>query len=182
MTRLRQFRLMVAGGLPDAAADALFDRADDLCVEVGTVPAAPEFDGLPCALPAADGAVAWVAFDRMAPGLLDAVVSAVRDLDAAGLGAAAAVADDSLVTVETVAERLGRPAEVVRAWPLPGVVFAHPRRPVYDWAEVAEFLAGRAGYRPPDEEPTFTAVTLLLQVRALAPRLERMGPLRTLLL
>ena len=57
----------------------LFDRADDLSVEV--VPA----EGL-----------AWVAFDRVAPTLVDAVVSGVRDLDAAGVGIDRAVDDDPL--------------------------------------------------------------------------------------
>jgi hypothetical protein len=175
----------------------LFDRADDLCVEV--MPArlgrpAGVFDGPPAGLdpgPAGPdrpvpggppgGWVAWVAFDRVAPTLVDAVVSGVRDLDAAGLATDAAIADDSIVTLETIAERLDRPVAAVRAWELPGPVFAHPRRPVYDWTEVAEWLAARLGYTPRDEEPTMAAVNLTLRVRALGPRLERMTPLRSLL-
>src|SRR5258705_527124 len=69
--RVRQFRLVLAAEPDDAAADALFDRADDLCVEfvgaaAGAVP--PAFDGLPCGL-APPGPVAWVAYDRVAPTL-----------------------------------------------------------------------------------------------------------------
>jgi hypothetical protein len=125
--------------------------------------------------------VAWVAFDRVAPTLVDAVVSGVRDLDAAGLGTGAAIGDDPLVTVETIGERLGRGAEVVRGWDLPEPVVPHPRRPVYDWAEVADAVAARLGLAWREDEATLEAVTLILRVRALAPRLERMPPLRSLL-
>ncbi|MEV8516767.1 hypothetical protein [Dactylosporangium sp. NPDC051484] len=196
--RLRQFRLLIVGEPAESAADALFDRADDACVEVlppsyappgaaGSSPAegrAPRaFDGLPGGLAPADpgGRVAWVAFDRVAPTLIDAVVSGVRDLDGAGLAVAAAVADDPIVTLETIGERLERPAGVVRSWDLPEPVHPHPRRPVYDWTEVAQRLAARRGYAPLDDEATMEAVTLTLRVRELRPRLERMAPLRALL-
>lgn len=188
--RLRQFRLLITGGLAEPAADALFDRADDACVEVlppsGAAadpagwPAAHAWDGPPTGAAAPDR-VAWVAFDRVAPTLIDPVVSGVRDLDAAGLGIGAAIADDPLVTAETIAERLGRPVATVRSWSLPEPVGAHPRRPVYDWPEVAEWLARRGVYSPPDDEATLEAVTLALRLRELGPRLERMTPLRSLL-
>ncbi|WP_433080132.1 hypothetical protein ACQP1P_42170 [Dactylosporangium sp. CA-052675] len=168
MMRLRQFRLLVAGEVPETAADALFGRADDLCVETlpggGALPVVPALD---TGSGAGAGArwVAWVAFDRPAPTLVDAVVSGVRDLDVAGLGIAAAIADDSLVTAATVAERVGRPVALG-----PGRVF--------DWGEVLERLGGDPG--GPDEA-AFEAVTLALRLRALAPRLERMTPIRSLL-
>ncbi|MFG2040728.1 hypothetical protein [Dactylosporangium sp. NPDC048998] len=195
--RLRQFRLLIVGEPAESAADALFDRADDACVEVlppsyapgaaGSPPAAGRapraFDGLLGGLAPAGlgGRVAWVAFDRVAPTLVDAVVSGVRDLDGAGLAIAAAIADDPLVTLETIGERLDRPAGVVRTWDLPEPVHPHPRRPVYDWTEVAERLAARRGWTLPDDEATMEAVTLTLRVRELRPRLERTGPLRALL-
>ncbi|GAA4259188.1 hypothetical protein [Dactylosporangium darangshiense] len=177
--RARQFRLLIADGPVDTAADALFDRARDLCVEV-----MPSGLGCSGASRAGSGVVAWVAFDRVAPTLIDAVASGVRDLDAAGLGIAAAVADDSLVTAETIAERVDRPVPAVRSWGLPGVVRAHPRRPVYDWPEVLEWLSERVAVLddPACQDATFEAVTLTLQVRALAPRLERLTPLRSLLM
>ncbi|MEV0133926.1 hypothetical protein AB0H83_36345 [Dactylosporangium sp. NPDC050688] len=168
MTMLRQFRLTVAGALDDERADVLFDRAGDLCVEV--VPA----DGL-----------AWVAFDRVAPTLVDAVVSGVRDLDAAGVGIAAAVADDPLVTLEVIAARAGRPVDVVRGWTgggFPAPVRDHPRRPVYHWPDVSAWLdRHRAVPAAGDPAVTLEAVTLALRLRALAPRLERMPPIRSLL-
>ncbi|WP_432831097.1 hypothetical protein [Dactylosporangium sp. CA-092794] len=189
--RLRQFRLLVAGEVTPGAADALFGRAADLCVEVlppnDVVPVAPGSGGPvgaggePGGADWPAGRVAWVAFDRDAPSLLDAVVSGVRDLDVAGLAIESALADDPLVTLETIGERLDRPAVAVRSWALPEPVFAHPRRPVYDWPEVAEWLEGHRGYRPPDEEAALEAVTLTLRVRALGPRLERMTALRSLL-
>jgi len=161
---LRQFRLTVAGPLDDERADLLFDRAGDLCVEV--VPA----DGL-----------AWVAFDRVAPTLVDAVVSGVRDLDAAGVGIDRAVDDDPLVTLEVIAARVGRPVEVGRGFPAP--VRDHPRRPVYHWQEVSAWLDRHRAWVPSggDVEATMEAVTLALRLRALAPRLERMTPIRSLL-
>lgn len=167
---LRQFRLAVAGPLDNGRIDLLFDRADDLSVEV--VPA----EGL-----------AWVAFDRVAPTLVDAVVSGVRDLDTAGLGIAGALDDDPLVTVEVIAARIGRPAEVVRSWAggggFPAPVRDHPRRPVYHWPAVSAWLDRHRAPAPggADVEVTLEAVTLALRLRALAPRLERMPPIRSLL-
>lgn len=166
---LRQFRLTVAGPLDDERADLLFDRAGDLSVEV--VPA---------------GGLAWVAFDRFAPTLVDAVVSGVRDLDAAGVGIDRAVDDDPLVTLEVIAARIGRPVEVVRGWTgngFPAPVRDHPRRPVHRWPDVSAWLDRQR--MPPaadgDVEATLEAVTLALRLRALAPRLERMPPIRSLL-
>ncbi|MFB9414840.1 hypothetical protein [Dactylosporangium matsuzakiense] len=180
MMRLRQFRMLVAGALPDPAADELFGRADDLCVEV--MPAGGDLPVVPSLSSGPTGWVAWVAFDRPAPTLIDAVVSGVRDLDAAGLGIAAVLADDSLVTVETIAERCDRSVAAVLGWELPVPVGPHPRRPVYDWSEVVDRLPAGAGVAPGvDEEATLEAVALTLRVRALAPRLERMTPLRSLL-
>ena len=166
---LRQFRLTVAGPLDDERVDLLFDRADDLSVEV--VPA----DGL-----------AWVAFDRAAPTLVDAVVSGVRDLDVAGVGIDRALVDDPLVTLEVIAARIGRPVEVVRGWTgggFPAPVRDHPRRPVYQWADVSAWLDRHRAPVPPggDAEVTLEAVTLALRLRELAPRLERMPPIRSLL-
>ncbi|WP_432979084.1 hypothetical protein [Dactylosporangium sp. CA-233914] len=172
MTRVRQFRLLVAGEIGEPAADALFGRAGDLCVEVlpagGSLPVHPD-------LPGGSAWVAWVAFDRVAPTLLDAVVSGVRDLDVAGLGIAAAIADDSLVTPATIAERFGR---AVAAEQLPASL--DPRRPVFDWGEVVQRL-GASSSSAEDEEAVLEAVSLTLRVRALGPRLGRLGPLRSLL-
>ncbi|MET7423078.1 hypothetical protein [Dactylosporangium sp. NPDC005555] len=180
---LRQFRLYASGPLDDERADLLFDRARDLSVEV--VPA--------------EG-VAWVAFDRVAPTLVDAVVSGVRDLDTAGVGIAGVAGDDPLVTLEVIATRAGRPVEVVRGWaaagipadgaPAPAVgggfpapVRDHPRRPVFHWPDVAAWLDRHRAAVPSgaDAEVTLEAVTLALRLRALAPRLERMPPIRSLL-
>jgi hypothetical protein len=164
VTMLRQFRLTVAGPLDDERADLLFDRAGDLSVEV--VPA----EGL-----------AWVAFDRVAPTLVDAVVSGVRDLDAAGVGIDRAIDDDPLVTREVIAARIGRPVEIGPGFPAP--VRDHPRRPVYSWPDVSTWLDRHRTFVPPsgDVEATLEAVTLALRLRALAPRLERMPPIRSLL-
>ncbi|WP_433051315.1 hypothetical protein [Dactylosporangium sp. CS-033363] len=191
MMRVRQFRLLVAGELTEAAADALFGRAQDLCVEAlpsrGGVPVVPVS---PVLAPGDGGWVGWVAFDRPAPTLIDAVVSGVRDLDVAGLAIAAVIADDSLVTAFTIGERGGRAAELVPlgSW----------ARPVYDWASCSASCvdascadascvdascvdASCVDASCVDEDAVFEAVSLMLRVRALAPRLERLAPLRSLL-
>jgi hypothetical protein len=179
--RLRQFRLTVAGEFLEDQVDRLFDRADDACVEVFPGGAGDASSGGSPLAGGSGGATAWVAFDRDAPTLVDAIVSGVRDLDVAGIVAVSAVADDPFVTLETVAERIGRPVEVVRSWDLPAPVGPHPRRPVYGWPEISAWLTRHRGYTPPDEEVTVQAVTLTLQLRALRPRLERLSPIRSLL-
>jgi hypothetical protein len=133
----------------------------------------------------AEGA-AWVAFDRVAPTLVDAVVSGVRDLDAAGVGIDRAVDDDPLVTLEVIAARIGRPVEVVRGWAgFPAPVREHPRRPVYHWPDVSAWLDRHRSPVPRvgggEAAAALEAVTLALRLRALAPRLERMPPIRSLL-
>ncbi|GAA0734096.1 hypothetical protein Drose_32100 [Dactylosporangium roseum] len=164
---LWQFRLVVAGEVGEEQVDRLFDRAGDACVEV--VP-----DGF------AEGG-SWVAIDRDAPSPADAIVSGVRDLDGAGMVTVSAAADDPLVTLQTIAERVGQPLDAVRSWPLPPPVGPHPRRPVFDWREVSDWLVRHRRYVPPDDEAALHAVTLALRIRALAPRLGRLTPIRSLL-
>ena len=169
---LRQFAFMVEGEPSDVQVNALFVRCDDLTVE---------FDA-----PAGRASV-W--FDRDAPTAIDGIVSAVRDLDAVGLEIAATVADDDLVTVATIAERIGRSHEAVRlmttgatgagGFPAP-VDWATGER-CFRWREVASWLSTHQGYEMPDVAPIIEAVNLGLRLRVLAPRVDRIAALRSLL-
>src|SRR5690348_18293750 len=68
VTRLRQFVLVVPGEPTDEQIEVLLNGNDDTCIE--TDPPSGE---------------AWIAFDREAPSLVDAIVTGVRDLHCAGL-------------------------------------------------------------------------------------------------
>lgn len=87
------------------------------------------------------------AFDREAPALTDAIASAVRDVESAGLRVLR-VWDEDLLTLADIADRIGRSRESIRRYatgergggfPLPvnlgreGTVF-------YRWSEVAPWL------------------------------------------
>ena len=172
MTRLRQFLLFVAEQPHDDQIEALFVRGDD---------ASFEFD------PAA--AEAWVAFDREAPTLVDAMVSAVRDVDAAGLVTTRVDDDDDVVTLGLIGQRTGRSEDAVRRWArgdigpggFPAPLVEHPRRPCYLWTEVTPWLSAHYRYEPPDTSNALRAVNLALELRALGPTVERMTAVRGLL-
>jgi hypothetical protein len=105
-------------------------------------------------------------FDRAGPSLVEAVVSALRDVDASGLTPAQVVPDDDLVTLAAVAARLGTSRRVAEALlhdgPPPSWHCAG--EPVYRWPEVAPRLraAGESA-----SERIFTAANLALRLRAL---------------
>jgi hypothetical protein len=172
MITLHSFTLVV-DGLDESSETALFDRCDDVMTE--TVPPRPDV---------------LLRFIRAAPSLVDAIVSAVRDLDAIGLAAARIDGDDDLVTLQAIAARIGRSREAVRLWSVgrtgPGG-FPPPvdagRRSVayYRWSQVAPWLRERMGMVVPDPEPLLAAVNLALQLRAMAPRVSRMDAIRSLL-
>jgi hypothetical protein len=172
VTRLRQFLLFVAKQPHDDEIEALFVRADDASVEF-------------------DPAVAdsWVAFDREAPTLVDAIASAVHDLDAAGLLATRVEDDDDVVTLGLIGQRTARSEEAVRRWArgetgpggFPAPIVEHPRRPCYLWTEVEPWLRTHYGHEPPDAGIALRAVNLALELRTLAPAVERMAAVRGLL-
>jgi hypothetical protein len=169
---LRQF-VLVLDEVGDQRLAALFGRCDDVTVSV------------------VDGRIE-AAFDRDAPSLVDAIVSGVRDLDIVGLNAVEAEPDDDLVTISTVAERLVRNPAAVERWmsgevgpggfPAP-VDWATPVdvQPCYSWSQVAPWLARNIGYLEPDVMPSYMAVNLALRLRALAPHVERIAAVRSLI-
>jgi hypothetical protein len=129
-----------------------------------------------------------ISFDRDAPTLIDAIVSAVRDLDAIGVQAAS-VRDGDLVTIAMIAERVGRSQEAVRLWVVgrtgagafPAPVDSRLGMAYYRWSQVAAWLRERMGIAVADPEPILAAVNLALQLRALAPRVSRMDAIRALI-
>ncbi|HZN75386.1 MAG TPA: hypothetical protein VFC00_27450 [Micromonosporaceae bacterium] len=129
-----------------------------------------------------------VRFRRSRPDLADAVVSAVRDVEAMGLRPVRLV-DQDWVNLADIAERIGRSREAVRLWSIgrvgPGG-FPPPLNPgretlFYSWADVAPWLRERMGLDVPEPEWVLVAANLGLRLRALAPRVPRMDLVRGLL-
>jgi hypothetical protein len=112
----------------------------------------------------------------------------VRDLDAIGVQATG-VRQDDLVTLATIADRVGRSHEAVRLWAagrtgpgtFPPPADSRPGTAYYRWSRVAPWLRERMGIPVADPEPVLTAVNLALQLRALAPRVSRMDAIRALI-
>ncbi len=172
MTRLRQFVLVVLHEPTEEQIEALLSRSDDASIEI--YPPSGE---------------AWIAFDREAPSLVDAIVTGVRDLHCAGIEASRVREDDDVVTLGVIAQRAGRSETAVRGWAdgvagpggFPAPVVEHPRRPCYLWSEVAPWLHVHFGHEWPEVAVTLRAVNLALELRALAPAVERMAAIRSLL-
>jgi hypothetical protein len=169
---LQQFGLVVERPIDDETQLALLERCGDVAIE--TDPRRPG---------------SLVRFDRDAPSLIDAIVSAVRDLDAIGLSAVQVHDDDDLVTLAIIAERVGRSREAVRLWSIgrtgpggfPAPVDIGISVAYYRWSQVAPWLRERMRMPVPDPEPVLAAVNLALQLRAMAPRVSRMDAVRALI-
>jgi len=172
VTGLQQFALLIVREPTDDQLDVLFTRCGDITVEQD-----PRHDAV------------RITFDREAPSLVDAIVSAVRDLEVVGLDPTAVRDDDDLVTLADIAERVGRSPEAVRLWTVgrtgPG---GFPQRlyrgagvAFYRWSLVAPWLQERMGLTLPDPEPTLTAINLALALRALSSQVPRMDAVRSLL-
>jgi predicted DNA-binding transcriptional regulator AlpA len=128
-------------------------------------------------------------FDRYAPAMADAIASAVRDVESAGLRVLR-VLDEDLLTLADIADRIGRSRESIRRYatgerggggfPLPvnlgreGTVF-------YRWSEVAPWLRERLGFDIPDTDPALVVANLVLQARQHRDRVVHMSALNDLL-
>ncbi len=122
-------------------------------------------------------AMVRVRFDWPAPTLAEAVAGGVRAVEWAGLRALRVDADD-WVTVADIAQRIARSRETVRLWAagrlgpggVPPPVNPRCETTYYSWAEVVPWLRGRMGFDLPDEAPVLAAANLVVQLRALLPR------------
>ena len=162
-------------------------------VVLGREPTDDEFDvlGVTCN----DGGfvhgpgLSYVQFDREAPTLADAIASAVRDLEAAGL-AALRVQDEDLLTLADIAVRIGQSRESVRRYATgdrgPGG-FPPPVNPAregtvfYRWCEAAPWVREHLGIDVPDTDPALVVANLILQARQHRHRVEHMSALSDLL-
>ncbi len=103
------------------------------------------------ALFSVSGGVYEVEFDRDAPSFQEAVLSAIKNVNKAGIGARVIrVVPDDLVNANAIAERSGKTRQAVRFWHLGqrGEGFPMPRAivgksPVWSWVSVARWLHGR---------------------------------------
>jgi len=119
--------------------------------------------------------VSVVEFDREAPSAADAVASAIRDLENAGMEPVRVI-DDDLVTLADVADRVGQSRESVRRYATgdrgPGG-FPPPVNPArdgtvfYRWSEVAPWMREKLGVDVPDVDPALVVANLILQARRL---------------
>ncbi|MDR7278636.1 hypothetical protein [Catenuloplanes atrovinosus] len=152
-----QFRMVVDTPPTEAQAVALVGLPDAPAVEV-----APE----------EQVGVVW--FDRSAPRLATAIVSAAHDLERVGLRPIRVEPRDQ-VTVPEAAARLGRPAEWFRTWLTgtlgePGAPSPMPMRPAgrerfFSWDDVEAWARERLDPDLPDGPPVLTAATLVLRLR-----------------
>ncbi len=161
-----QFTLMVEGRdvLAPDVADALFEAGCDDAL-VGSV----------------DG-ISYLDFDREAPSLADAILSAIHDVESVPGVEVTRLADSDLVSMADIAERLGRTRESVRllvsgergagGFP-PPITNPTARYRLWRWTEVAAWIRQHLNPGMEAEEPLVTAIGTALELR----RLSRiMGP------
>ena len=135
-----EFDLAARGALTDQILDGLFEAGcDDATFST-------------------KGDLTFAAFSREAPTLLDAVVSAIEQVESVGLEVLRVEPDD-LVWAAEIASRTGRSRQSVEqlvkgkrgpgAFPAP--VSHATRNPLWRWSEVEAWLADHTG-RPTDTE------------------------------
>jgi hypothetical protein len=123
-----EFTFVVDHRVSEQEIEALFDRAEDVT-------------------PEREQARTLLGFDREAPSLVHALVSALRDVEAAGLSVGSVCSED-LVTLTEIAARTGRTYESVRLLAagkrgpggFPGPMSAAGWT-LYSWAQVRPWFA-----------------------------------------
>ena len=124
--------------LDDAAFDALYDA------------------GAADALIGQSGGVTFADFSRRADDILDAIVSAIRDIESCTLGAQVVrVEPDDIVTISDIARRMGRTDESIRLlikgergpgnFPSPATRLGSGRSRVWRWSDVVAWFDTYAG-------------------------------------
>lgn len=146
-------------------------------------------DGLGDATFGVERGVPIAEFDREAATLAAAIASAVRELEAGGLGVLR-VLDEDLVTLADIADRIGQSRESVRRYATGGRGpggFPPPVNPArdgtlfYRWSEVAPWVRERLGLATDDGEAALVLANLVIQARAVAGRIDGAGALIGLL-
>lgn len=151
--------LNLTNGEVDDYADALYDAGCDDGM-VG------EIDGTP-----------YVEFDREAPTLADAILSAIRDVESVDGLRVLHVEPDDLVTAAEIAERLGRTRESVRllatgkrgggSFPRPVSHIRTPRGRLWRWSDVKRWSGDER-----EDTAAVAAANAALELRALADDLD----------
>ena len=131
------------------------------------------------ALFSVSGGVYELEFDREAPTLRDAVLSAIRNVKSAGTGARVLrIVPDDLVNANAIAERSGKTRQAVRLWTrgergkdFPPPVTKVGDSPVWSWASVAEWLRGRGDVGPTtvDEAKALIEINRVLERESIPP-------------
>jgi len=176
--RVYSFSLILQGAseLTPEIADALYEAGCDDAL-VGT----------------RDG-VLFAEFDREAPSSAEAIISAVRQIESAGVGLIVVrVEPDELVSAAEIADRVGLSRETIRLYAMgrrgpgtfpPPVARLRNRSPFYRWTDVAPWLAhhgGTASAQASAELETATLIGMLnavFDLRRLAPRTAEHPSLR----
>ena len=138
--------------------------------------------------------VLFAEFDREARSSAEAILSAVRQVESAGVGLTVLrVEPDELVSAAEIADRVGLSRETIRLYAMvrrgpgnfpPPVARLRSRSPLYRWADVAPWLARHGGAAAADagaELATATLIGLLnaaFDLRRLAPRTAEHPSLR----
>ncbi len=97
-------------------------------------------------------------FSRSAPSIQEAIISAIHDVESAGIGAQVVRVDDcNLVTMADIARRIGRSRQMVWQYIMgargpggfpPPVCFVTEHRALWAWCEVSHWLAQNNVLRP----------------------------------
>jgi hypothetical protein len=99
--------------------------------------------------------VLFAEFDREAPSSAEAIISAIRQIESAGVGLTVVrVEPDELVSAAEIADRVGLNRETIRLYAVgrrgpgtfpPPVTRLRSRSPLYRWTDVAPWLAHHGG-------------------------------------
>lgn len=128
----------------------------------------------------------FVGFDRDSESLASAVLSAISDVEAAGL-VVVSMSPEDLVSAADIAERTGRSRQSVSTlisgdrgpggWPAP--VAGNVRSPLWRWVDVAEWLETCDGVARPVERDTARFVAAINAALATRHALHHLaGPIR----
>lgn len=156
----------------DEQVRRLFALASDVSIEVG-----------------AWRAWAAVAVERSAPTLPEAMVTVIHDIESVGLVPMDTGPDCDLVPIWLVARRAGCSTSAVRRWAagengpggFPSPVGVTGRPVYYRWGDVRLWLRRRLGLCLPDDELTYAAANLVLRLRMIAPQVEGVAAMWSLL-
>jgi hypothetical protein len=180
-TRVHSFSLVLQGAnvLSPEIADALYEAGCDDAL-VGS----------------RDG-VLFAEFDREAPSPAEAIISAIRQIESAGVGLTVVrVEPDELVSSAEIATRVGLNRETIRLYATgrrgpgtfpPPVARLRSRSPLYRWTDVAPWLAHHGGTAAAHSTAQLETATLIgmlnaaFDLRRLAPRTAEHASLREVL-